>query len=50
MKFVVLGPKTYSYLADDISKSKKVKDTKICVINRKIKFKEYKNCLEVNQL
>ena len=30
--------------------SKKAKDTKKCVVKRKIKFENYKNCLEVNQL
>ena len=29
---------------------KKAKDTKKCVITRKIKFHNYKNCLEANQL
>ena len=29
---------------------KKAKDAKKCVITRKIKFQDYKNCLEANQL
>ena len=45
-KFVGLGAKTYSYLIDDCSEDKKAKDTKTCVIKRKITFKNYQNCLE----
>ena len=29
---------------------KKAKDTKKCVIKKKLKFENYKNCLEANQL
>ena len=29
---------------------KKAKDTKKCVIKRKIKFQDYKNCLEASQI
>ena len=29
---------------------KKAKDAKKCVITRKIKFQDYKNCLEANHL
>ena len=28
--------------------SKKAKDTKKCVVKRKLKFENYKNCLEPN--
>ena len=31
-------------------KIKKAKDTKKCVIKRKLKFENYKNCLEATQL
>ena len=31
-------------------KIKKAKDTKKCVIKRKLKFQDYKNCLEAAQL
>ena len=31
-------------------KTKKPKDTKKCVIKRKLKFVDYKNCLEAIQL
>ena len=41
-KFVGLRAKTYSYLI--------AKDTKKCVIKRKINFENYKNCLEVTQI
>ena len=44
-EFVVLRPKTYSYLTDDCKEDKKAKGTKKCVIKRMIKFNEYKNCL-----
>ena len=49
-KFVGLRAKTYSYLIDDGSKDKKAKSTKKCVIKRKLKFENYKNCLEATQL
>ena len=42
--------KTYSYLIEDGSEDKKVKGTKKCVIKRKLKFENYKNCLEATQL
>ena len=47
IKFVGLRARTYSYLIDDSSEDKKAKGTKKCVIKRKLKFKNYKNCLEV---
>ena len=49
-KFVGLRVKTYSYLIEDGNEDKKEKATKRCVIKRKIKFKNYKNCLESTQL
>ena len=49
-KFVGLRAKTSSYLIDDGSEDKKAKGTKKCVIKRKIKFENYKNCLEATQL
>ena len=49
-KFAGLRAKAYSYLVDDDSEDKKAKDTKKCVIKRKIKFDNYKNCLEATQL
>ena len=50
IKFVGLRAKTYSYLIDDGSEDKKAKGTKKCVIKRKLKFENYKNCLEATQL
>ena len=41
-KIVGLSAKTYSYLIDDSSEDKKAKDTKKCVIKRKLKFESYK--------
>ena len=49
-KFVGLSAKTYSYLIGDGSEDEKVKGTKKCVIKRKLKFENYKNCLEATQL
>ena len=47
-KFAGLTAKTYSYLIDDGSEDKKAKDTNRYAIN-KIKFDEYKTCLEVKR-
>ena len=49
-KFVWLRAKTYSCLIDDGSQDKKAKGKKKCVIKRKLKFENYKNCLEATQL
>ena len=49
-KIFELRAKTYSYLIDKGSGDKKAKGTKKCVIKRKLKFENYKNCLEANQL
>ena len=49
-KFVGFRSKTYSYFLDDGSEDKKAKDTKNCVIIKKIKFGNYEICLEANQL
>ena len=49
-KFVGLRVKTYSYLIDDGREDKKAKGTKKCVIKKKLKFENYKNCLEATQL
>ena len=48
--FVGLRVKTYSYLIDDGSEDEKAKGTIKCVIKRKLKFEDYKNCLEATQL
>ena len=54
-KFARLRAKTYSYLIDDGSEDKKAKrqkgkKKKKNVIKRKLKFENYKNCLEATQL
>ena len=49
-EFVGLTAKTYSYLIDNGSEYKKAKGTIRCVIKRKLKFEDYKNCLEVTQI
>ena len=49
-KFVQLRAKTYSYLMDSHSKDENTKGTKKCVIKRKPKFENYKNCLEATLL
>ena len=48
-KSVGLRPRTYSYLIDDSSEDKRAKGTKKCVIKQKLKFENYKNCLEATQ-
>ena len=39
VELVAFRPKTYSYLIDDDSEHKKVKETKKCVIKTELKFK-----------
>ena len=48
-EFVRLRAKTYSCLIGNNNEGKKAKDTKKCVIKRKPKFEDYKNCLEATQ-
>ena len=50
MYFVGLKAKTYSYLIIDGSEDKKEKTTKMCVVKRKLKFENYKNCVAATQL
>ena len=45
-----LRAKSYSYLMGDSSEDEKSKGTERCLINRNLKFEDYKNCLEVAQL
>ena len=45
-KFLPLRAKTYSYLIDEGSEVKKAKDTKKCIIRRKLEFENSDNCLE----
>ena len=49
-EFVALRPKTYSYLTDDCEEDKKAKGTKKCVIKRRLKFSDYKDCLLNNEI
>ena len=49
-EFVALRPKTYSYLIDDGVSYKKAKETKKCVIERRLKFNDYKGCLLNNEI
>ena len=50
IKFVGLRAKTYSYLINYVSKDKKSKATKKCVIKMKHSFENYENCLKATQL
>ena len=43
-EFCALRAKTYSYLKDDGSEVKKSKETKKCIIKRKLIFKNYNVC------
>ena len=49
-EFVALRPKTYLYLMDDGRSDKKAKGTKKCVIKRRLKFNDYKDCLLNNDI
>ena len=49
-ELVALGLKTYSYLTDDCEEDKEAKGTKKCVIKRRLKFNDYKDCLLNNQV
>ena len=49
-KFVGFRAKAYSYLKDNNDEDKKEKGTKKCVIRIKLKFQDYKNCLEAAQI
>ena len=43
-KFVGLRAKAYSYFLNEGSEDKKAKWTRKCVIKRKLKIENYKNC------
>ena len=49
-EFVALRPKTYTYLTDDCKEDKKAKGTKKCVINRRLKFNDYKDYFLNNEI
>ena len=44
-EFCATRAKRYAYLMDDDSEKKKAKETKKCIIKRRIKFKDYKDSL-----
>ena len=48
-EFVALRPKAYSCLTDDCKEDKKAKGTKKCIIKRRPKFNDYKDCLLNNK-
>ena len=49
-KFVGLRAKKYSYLKENNDEDEKAKSTKKCVIKRKHKFQDYKDCFEAAQI
>ena len=49
-EFVGLRAKTYTCVIDNASEDKKAKNTKKHVIKRKLKLKDYKNCLKTTHL
>ena len=49
-EFVTLRPKTYTYLTDNNDEDNHAKGAKRFVVKRKIKFEDYKLCLEATQL
>ena len=44
-KFVALRPKAYSYVTNNFIEMKKAKGTKKCVVNKMLRFADYKKCL-----
>ena len=50
IEFAALRPKIYGYLTDTTNEDRKVKSTKVCIIKRKLKIKDYSNSLEASQL
>ena len=48
--FIGLKPKTYSYFIDDGSNDKKAKGTKKCAIKQRLKFEDYKKCLQNSKI
>ena len=49
-ELVGLIAKTYRYLKVNNDEDKKAKDTNKCTIKRRIKFEDYKNCIEAGQI
>ena len=48
-EFVVLRPKTYSYITDEFIEMKKAKGTKKCIIKKMLKFEDKSVYLIMNQ-
>ena len=48
-EFAALRPTTYSYITDDCKENKKAEGTKKCIIKRRLKFNDYKDCLLNNK-
>ena len=44
-EFVALRPKAYSYITNNFIEMKKAKGTKKCVVNKLLRFDDYKKCL-----
>ena len=44
-EFVALRPKAYSYITNNFIEMKKAKGTKKCVVNKMLRFEDYKKCL-----
>ena len=49
-KFIGWRAKIHSYFIDGGSEDRKATGTKKCVIKTKLKFENYKSCLEATQL
>ena len=49
-EFIALRPKTYSYSMDCGGSDKKTNGTKKCIIKRRLKFNDYKDCLLNNEI
>ena len=44
-EFVALRPKAYSYIKNYFIEMKKAKGTEKCVVNKMLRFDDYKKCL-----
>ena len=49
-KFAALRAKTDIYLTASNNKDKKTKGSKTCLVKRKLKFEDYRHCLETAHL
>ena len=47
-EFVALRPKAYSHITNDFIEMEKAKGTKKCVVNKMLRFEDYKKCLFSN--